>query len=287
MNYRLSHIAEIVGGVFTGEDVEVQTVVTDSRSLTCELGAAPLFVAMRGTNHDSHAFVPEMYGRGVKAFLVEQEVKPMSDCGVVRVTNAITALQSLAAHYRSEFRGTVVGITGSNGKTVIKEWITEELPAGVKFYRSPKSYNSQLGVPLSVLMLEGDEELAIFEAGISRPAEMDRLERIIRPDVVLFTSLGDAHQENFESLEHKCAEKLILARRASKIIYHSYYKPLGRMIAERYAERETIDAATFPEIKNAVAGNAASCRNAQIVEAFFATMGYAPPSFTAISYPFK
>ncbi len=281
MNYRLSHIAEIVGGVFSGQDVEVRTVVTDSRSLTCELGAAPLFVAMRGANHDSHAFVAEMFGRGVRAFLVEREVELMPDCGVVRVPNAIEALQILAAHYRSEFRGTVVGITGSNGKTVIKEWIAEELPENVNFYRSPKSYNSQLGVPLSVLMLEGDEELAIFEAGISRPEEMDRLERIIRPDVVVFTSLGDAHQENFENLKQKCAEKLILARRASKIIYHSYYTPLGEMIAEQFADRQILDAATLPEAPAAVVGNAASRRNAQIVEAFCVVMGYSAPSFTA------
>ncbi len=279
MTYRLSHIAEIVGGVFVGHDVEVRTVVTDSRSLTCELGAAPLFVAMRGVNHDSHAFVAEMYGRGVRAFLVEQDIEPMSDCGIVRVPNAIEALQMLAAHYRCAFRGTVVGITGSNGKTVIKEWIAEELPENIKFYRSPKSYNSQLGVALSMLMLEGDEELAIFETGISRPEEMDRLERIIRPDVVVFTSLGDAHQENFESLEHKCSEKLILARGASKIIYHSYYDPFGRMIAERYADRQIIDAATFPEAPATVVGNAASCRNAQIVAAFCAAMGYAAPLF--------
>ncbi len=120
----------------------------------------------------------------MRAFLVERDVECPADCGFVRVDNAIDALQRLAAHYRAQFRGTVVGITGSNGKTVIKEWIAEELPAGMKYYRSPKSYNSQLGVALSVLMLEGDEELAIFEAGISKPGEMERLERMIRPDVV-------------------------------------------------------------------------------------------------------
>ena len=139
-------------------------------------------------------------------------------------------------------------ITGSNGKTVIKEWIAEELPAGMKYYRSPKSYNSQLGVPLSVLMLEGDEELAIFEAGISKPGEMERLERIIRPDVVVFTSIGDAHQENFLNLEQKCDEKMVLARNASKIVYHSYYEPLGGMVAARFADRKPFDAAAFPEL---------------------------------------
>ncbi len=281
MNYTLSQIAAIVGGHFSGCDRAVQSVVTDSRSLSCELGTAPLFVAMHGANHDSHLFIEEMRGRGVRAFLVEEAVGEAAECGYVRVDNAIAALQRLAAHHRAKFRGTVVGITGSNGKTVIKEWIAEELPAGMRYYRSPKSYNSQLGVPLSVLMLEGDEELAIFEAGISQPGEMERLERIIRPDVVVFTSIGDAHQENFLNLEQKCDEKLVLASRARTIIYHSHYEPLGRIIAARFAERKPIDAASFPEPSESVIGNAASRRNAQIVEAFCAAMQLPVPAFTA------
>ncbi len=279
MEYLLSRIAAICGGVFSGVDSRVQSVVTDSRSLTCELGTGPMFVAMRGANHDSHDFVAQMYARGVRAFLVEREVEALPGCGYVRVDNAIAALQSLAAYHRAQFHGTVVAITGSNGKTVIKEWIAEELPAGMKCYRSPKSYNSQLGVPLSVLMLEGDEQLAIFEAGISKPGEMERLERIIRPDVVIFTSIGDAHQENFLNLEQKCVEKMELARSARKIIYHSYYEPLGRLIATHFATRKPLDAATFPAVPEAVIGSDASRRNAQIIEAFCATMGYPEPSF--------
>lgn len=283
MNYFLSEIAAIVGGRFTGCDTQVRSVVTDSRSLSCELGCCPMFVAMRGANHDSHAFVAQMRGRGVRAFLVERDVEAGGDspCGYVRVENAIDALQRLAAHHRAQFKGKVVGITGSNGKTVIKEWIVEELPDGMKYYRSPKSYNSQLGVPLSVLMLEGDEQLAIFEAGISKPGEMERLERIVRPDVVVFTSIGDAHQEHFVSIEQKCDEKMVLARGAKEIIYHSYYDPLARMVAARFADRKPLDAATFPEVPESVIGNAASRRNAQIVEAFCAAMRYPAPSFAA------
>ena len=281
MNYKLSEIAAVVGGKFTGSDTEVRSVVTDSRSLTCELGCCPMFVAMRGANHDSHGFIAQMQGRGVRAFLVERDIElpAREGCGFVRVGNAIDALQRLAAHHRARFKGTVVGITGSNGKTVIKEWIAEELPEGMKYYRSPKSYNSQLGVPLSVLMLEGDERLAIFEAGISKPGEMERLERIIRPEVVIFTSIGDAHQENFLNLEQKCDEKMVLAREAKKIIYHSYYEPLGRMVAAYFADRKPLDAALFPEAPESVIGNAASRRNAQIVEAFCAAMHYPAPSF--------
>ncbi|HJC27753.1 MAG TPA: alanine racemase [Candidatus Alistipes stercoravium] len=281
MKYRLSRIAAIVGGTFSGTDCEVQSVVTDSRSLTCELATGPMFVAMCGANHDSHSYVGQMLDRGVRAFLTERPVDLPADCGCVVVPNAIDALQCLAAYHRAQFRGTVVGITGSNGKTVIKEWIAEELPAGMKYYRSPKSYNSQLGVPLSVLMLEGDEQLAIFEAGISKPGEMERLERIIRPDVVVFTSIGDAHQEHFLNLEQKCIEKMILAHGASKIIYHSYYEPLGRMIAAHFASRRLYDAALFPSVPESVIGNEASRRNAQIVEAFCAAMGYPAPAFAS------
>lgn len=281
MNYKLSQIAAIVGGRFSGEECDVRSVVTDSRSLSCELGCNPIFVAMCGANHDSHDFIPQMYARGVRAFLVERPVEAMPGCGYLLVKNAIAALQSLAAYHRARFKGTVVGITGSNGKTVIKEWIAEELPAGMKCYRSPKSYNSQLGVPLSVLMIEGDEQLALIEAGISKPGEMERLERIIRPDAVIFTSIGDAHQENFLNLEQKCLEKMVLAHRARVIIYHSYYEPLGRLIASRFAGRKLFDAAAAPQLPEAVIGNEASRRNAQIVEAFCTAMGYPAPSFSA------
>lgn len=279
MNYTLSQIAAVCGGTLSGVERQVQAVVTDSRSLACELGTCPMFVAMRGANHDSHDFIAQMLGRGVRAFLVEREVEVVPGCGYVRVDNAIEALQRLAAHHRAQFRGTVVGITGSNGKTIIKEWIAEQVPAGMKYYRSPKSYNSQLGVPLSVLMLEGDEELAMFEAGISMPGEMERLERIIRPDVVVFTSIGDAHQEHFLNLEQKCDEKMLLARRAGRIVYHSFYEPLGGMIAARFGGRKLLDAAKIPNPPEGVLGNSASRRNAQIVSAFCAAMGYPAPSF--------
>ena len=281
MHYTLKEIAAITGGEHIGCDLRVGSVATDSRSLSSELGADPMFVAMRGANHDAHHYTDEMYDRGVRAFLVERPIALREGAGAVIVPHAIEALQRLAANYRSRFKGTVVGITGSNGKTVIKEWIAEELPSDLKFYRSPKSYNSQLGVPLSVLMLQGDEQLAIFEAGISEPGEMERLERIIRPDVVIFTSIGDAHQENFLNIEQKCREKLILAKHAAKIIYHSHYAPLARMIEEDFATRKPFDAATMPAPDQAVVGNDAQRRNAQIVEAFATTMHYPMPAFHA------
>lgn len=277
MKYRLSEIAEVCHGTLSGADVEVREVITDSRC--CDFGEKPVFVAMRGTNHDSHLYVGQMYGRGVRAFIVEHDVEPfegVGDCGFVKVENAIEALQLWAAHHRSQFHGTVVGITGSNGKTVVKEWISQSVPSSVALFRSPKSYNSQLGVPLSVLMIEGDEQVALIEAGISHVGEMERLERVIRPDVVIFTSLGDAHQENFDSSEQKTAEKLILARHARKIIYHSYYEPMATMINSRYADTELYNAASYHNLGCEFADEA-SMRNAQIVAAFCDVMQYPSP----------
>ena len=195
--------------------------------------------------------------------------------GYVVVGNAIDALQRLAADWRRRFGGPVVGITGSNGKTVVKEWIAQTAPDGVKLFRSPRSYNSQLGAALSLLMIEGDERFALIEAGISQPGEMARLERMISPDVVLFTSLGDAHQEHFASVEEKCAEKLLLALHAPKIIYHSAYEPLASMLREVYAAgHELHDAAA--EAGGGLA-DAASERNSQLVAAFWRVAGSRRP----------
>lgn len=233
--------------------------------------AAPLFVAMCGARHDSHDFVDGMYARGVRAFLVERPLGERDGAGYVVVGNAIDALQRLAADWRRRFGGTVVGITGSNGKTVVKEWIAQTAPDGVKLFRSPRSYNSQLGAALSLLMIEGDERFALIEAGISQPGEMARLERMISPDVVLFTSLGDAHQEHFASVEEKCAEKLLLALHAPKIIYHSAYEPLASMLRKVYAAgHELHDAAA--EAGGGLA-DAASERNSQLVAAFWRVAG--------------
>ena len=232
---------------------------------------------MCGARHDSHDFVDGMYARGVRAFLVERPLDERDGAGYVVVGNAIDALQRLAADWRRRFGGTVVGITGSNGKTVVKEWIAQTAPDGVKLFRSPRSYNSQLGAALSLLMIEGDERFALIEAGISQPGEMARLERMISPDVVLFTSLGDAHQEHFASVEEKCAEKLLLALHAPKIIYHSAYEPLASMLREVYAAgHELHDAAA--EAGGGLA-DAASERNSQLVAAFWRVAGEPAPDF--------
>ena len=221
MTYRLEEIASITGSTLTGRDCRIERVITDSRNPYDP--AATLFVAIRGNNHDGHAFIRSLYAGGVRAFLTDTDIDTAAypEAGFVRCPDSVAALQRLATYHRNRFRGTVVAITGSNGKTVTKEWIAQLCPPGVKLFRSPRSYNSQIGVALSLLMLDGDERLAIIEAGISEPGEMERLERMIRPDVGIFTNLGDAHQEHFTDLGQKLNEKLILFRQAQTIIYNA------------------------------------------------------------------
>ena len=240
MNYLLSEIARIVGGEHRGCDLRVKEVVTDSRGVLSSDDV--IFVAINGKHHDGHDFIPAMVARGVKAFIVEREVDmPAEGVGVVVVASAIVALQRLAAHHRRDFRGRVVAITGSNGKTIVKGWASRSMPDTVRSFASPKSYNSQLGVALSLLMLDGTEEVAFIEAGISEPGEMERLEAMIRPDIVVVTSIGDAHSANFKSERQKIEEKLLLARRAHTIIYSSEYQSLAEAVEELYGDRELID----------------------------------------------
>lgn len=250
MRYRLSEIATICRGELLGEDLFVDRVSTDSRN--SDAGEGVIFVAIKGQNHDSHRFVESMYRRGVRAFMLEQKIQLPEGCSGVVVDSSIIALQALAAHYRSRFSGRVVAIAGSNGKTMVKEWLSQALPSSLSLFRSPKSYNSQLGVALSLLMARGDEDIWLIEAGISKMGEMERLEQMIRPDVAVFTSLGEAHQENFDSLEQKALQKLKLALRAKTIIYHSDYQLYGKCIKELYGndEKRVVDASLFPLLRN-------------------------------------
>ncbi len=218
MRYTLSEIASIVGGVLHGGDIVASGIATDSRNI-CPVAA--LFVAMRGVNHDGHDFVEELIGRGVRGFMVEKlpEGDFFEHCGFVVVENSLEALQKLAKYHRKQFKGVVVGITGSRGKTVVKEWIGAMWSSeNGRLFRSPRSYNSSLGVALSLLMIEGDERVAVIEAGISRVGEMEVLQDMIHPDVVILTNIGVAHSENFENSEQKLAQKMILARGTRLVI---------------------------------------------------------------------
>lgn len=273
MKYTLSEIARLCGGTHYGEDLEVRDVVTDSRS--CLFGDGAMFVAMRGENHDSHNFIADMLNSGVRAFMVEtaEQVQDKEGLGYVVVGNTLAALQSLAAAHRGLFKGVVVAITGSNGKTVVKEWVARSLPQRVKFFASPMSYNSQLGVALSLLMIEGDEDVALIEAGISEVGEMQRLEAMIRPDVVVVTSIGDAHQANFSSLEEKIEQKLILAQRAKTLIYHSSYGELTEALSRMQLQCCTVDA-VHCDVTEVESSNAITIANAQVVKCLCRWLGY-------------
>ncbi|MDR1673562.1 MAG: bifunctional UDP-N-acetylmuramoyl-tripeptide:D-alanyl-D-alanine ligase/alanine racemase [Bacteroidales bacterium] len=218
MEYRMAEIAQIVHGTLTGSgDMTVRHVLTDSRSLMYP--ADILFFAIPGERNNGHDYIGELYEKGVRAFVVSQSPANQPPANYILVHDVLYALQQLAAQHRRHFLTPVIGITGSNGKTVVKEWIFQCMHQEKNIVRSPKSYNSQVGVPLSVMLLDERHDLAIFEAGISQRGEMERLQAILLPDIGIFTHQGEAHQENFTSMHEKVAEKLKLFRRCRTVIY--------------------------------------------------------------------
>ena len=214
---------EVIGKV---ADQEVTYLLTDSRQLGSSQAPDPsatLFFALRTPKNDGARYIPDLYTRGVRLFVVGKDsslpsLDTLPEALVLRVEDSLAALQSLAAYKRSLYNIPVIGITGSNGKTVVKEWLYELLKDDYRIVRSPKSYNSQIGVPLSVWQLNADTQLAIFEAGISLPGEMERLEPIIRPTLGVITYIGEEHGENFPNLEAKRAEKMKLFAHCDLVI---------------------------------------------------------------------
>lgn len=280
MRLTLQKIADITGGVLFGTDQSVENILTDSRTLRC--AEETVFVALKGLNYDGHSFLEELFRKGVSAFILSDDTSMgelKEKVSYVRVDDTLDALQKIAAYVRNQYHGVVVGVAGSNGKTVVKEWISDVFPKGKRLYRSPRSYNSQLGVALSLINLDLSSEVAVIEAGISEPGYMSRLERMIRPDVVIFTSIGDAHQENFSSLEEKIDEKVLLAQNSATTIYHSTHAMLARVIEARYENRELLDASmmTVPDFMDT-----ASRENAETVAALFDFLGYPRPDFSLL-----
>jgi alanine racemase len=237
MKYTLQEIARITGGALKGSTgEEITRISVDSR--TIHHPGNLLFVAIRGERHDGHRFIPELIERGIRAFMVGElpQVGPANDAGAsfILVEDPLQALQDLAAYHRKQSHAEVIGITGSNGKTIVKEWIHQALSPDMRVVRSPKSYNSQVGVPLSVLLLEEDTQTAIFEAGISLPGEMENLQRIILPDLGIFTNIGEAHREGFRDREQKIREKLRLFPTCRRIIYCNDGGEVDRLMKEEF-----------------------------------------------------
>ncbi len=221
MTYSVTEIARIIHASCTEIiDGPISLLLTDSRSLS--FPEETLFFALKTKQNDGHKYVTELYQKGVRNFVISQQsvlFESLTDANFLLVNDALTALQQLATHHRQKFHIPVIGITGSNGKTIVKEWLYQLLNEDKRIVRSPRSYNSQTGVPLSVWRLEEQAELAIFEAGISQPEEMERLEKIIIPQIGILTNIGSAHQESFQSIEQKCLEKLKLFAHSETIIY--------------------------------------------------------------------
>ncbi len=221
--FNLSQIAQITRGKLHGDGKQViEYLEIDSRRIShIDDG---LFIAMKGERHNGHAFIGTLFKKGLKNYLVEESsfIKSIGkSANFILVTDALEAFHKLASAYRKQLKMPVIAITGSNGKTVVKEWLFQCLSMEHVVSRSPKSYNSQVGVPLSVWMLNEQAKWIILEAGISQPGEMQKLESIIQPEYGIITNLGPAHQENFNTLEQKAKEKLLLFQK-SKMIFYCY-----------------------------------------------------------------
>jgi len=220
--YHIRDIAEAAGAQLYGSnDLSVSWLAIDSRTLPPS--PETLFIAINGPRHNGHLFIGDLYTRGIRCFLVSElpDLTLYPDAAFCLVNNSVAAMQRLAAWHRAGYNRELIAVTGSNGKTIVKEWLFQCLRHDHNIARSPKSYNSQVGVPLSVWLINENTDLAIIEAGISKPGEMEKLERIIKPFTGILTNLGAAHQEHFSSEAEKLKEKIGLFRDCERIIFRS------------------------------------------------------------------
>ncbi len=227
----LGEIAEILGGrgQIVSPDLPIRQLLTDSRSVS--FGGESLFFAIKGVQHDGHTYLHQAYTAGVRSFVVQtMPAEPAQDANYLITDNSVHALQLIAAAHRKQFTIPVIGITGSNGKTIVKEWLYHLLRQPFDIIRSPKSYNSQIGVPLSVWEMDAHHELGMFEAGISKPVEMHLLRDVIQPTIGILTNIGSAHSEGFISSEQKLREKLRLFTASDALIYCSDDKSIHEAI---------------------------------------------------------
>lgn len=247
MSYSIEQIAELIGARRMGTaPATIDWLLTDSRSLS--FPEETLFFALPAKRNTGANYIPELIARGVRNFVVSEEDFSKEELGMKHegqgsaegnvslnylvVPSPLKALQRLAEQHRGKFGIPVVGITGSNGKTVVKEWLHQLLGNERRIVRSPRSYNSQIGVPLSVWQMDEASELAIFEAGISEPGEMRALQNIIKPTIGILTNIGGAHQENFFTLQEKCMEKLTLFKDCDVVIYNGDDEFISNCVAK-------------------------------------------------------
>ncbi len=230
----LEKIAEITRGDLIGDPKQViDSLETDSRRI--RYAETAIFIAIRGIRHDGHSFVQELFKGGLRNFLIERSFglpQTIAGCNAVLVEDTMSALHALAGFHRSCFSSAPLAITGSNGKTMVKEWLYQVLSKKIRVARSPKSYNSQLGVALSLWMADPENDLTIIEAGISQPGEMRKLEQLIHPGTGIITNIGQAHQENFLSLQQKVKEKLKLFEHCKTVYFCRDHTPIFQELTE-------------------------------------------------------
>jgi len=231
MNYDIKTIAKVINGKILSSQLDeyckIKRVLIDSRKI--EVAFETIFFALKTTKNDGHKYIKELFDKGVRNFVVSDNSAIENidrAANILLVDNTIESLQKLSEYHRKQFDIPVIGITGSNGKTIIKEWLAFLLSKHKNVIRSPKSYNSQIGVPLSVILIGEEHEIAVIEAGISKVGEMIKIEPIIMPDIGVFSNIGAAHNENFVSLSEKILEKLKLFKNSKRIIVSSKYKEI-------------------------------------------------------------
>lgn len=234
----IRHTAGELMGNASASESPITQIAIDSRTIVNP--SQCLFVAIVGERHDGHDYIEELYRRGVRFFLVSKEsnVRTYPEASFVKVADTLVALQTLAAEHRAQFDYPMLAITGSNGKTIIKEWLYSLLHAERKIVRSPRSYNSQVGVPLSVFNMNAEHELAIIEAGISRVGEMDKLQQIIQPTVGIISNVGEAHQKNFRSKAEKANEKLKLFNSCRQLVYCADHEEVVQAVEAQFSKTQ-------------------------------------------------
>ncbi len=242
INFTLSEIAAILNAeLIPGSDFsnqKIKQIITDSRNWF--KGENAIFFALTGPRNNGHSYIPNLIEKGITAFVVSDATVINKKANFILVENTTAALQKLAAFNRQQQNYQVVGITGSNGKTIVKEWLHQLLANEFKIVRSPKSYNSQIGVPLSVLLMDSNFDLGIFEAGISQPGEMQKLADVIKPTIGIFTNIGDAHQEGFASYQQKAEEKLLLFSSCKKLIFNADAEII-KTVADKFCNNNSIE----------------------------------------------
>ena len=254
MSFTIHQIEEITKGKFLQKEntlTVIKYLLIDSRQVMFSENA--LFCALSGKRQNGHNYIQDAYQKGIRSFLISEkiEIQRFPQANFILVKNVLKSLQLLTKHHRKKFDLPIIGITGSNGKTIVKEWLHQLLQKDKKIVRSPKSFNSQIGVPLSVWQIEKGDELGIFEAGISQKKEMKNLAKIIQPEIGIFTNIGAAHSEGFKNQKEKINEKIKLFKNVETIIFCEDHNKISKLIRKKYSKSQLLSW-TFKDDENAI-----------------------------------